>query len=133
MTSEYAMTYKKILLLTNGHMEGYQSGGVINVSRWKTFRDIIAQFFAMPKGRGVDQGYAVHGKNNKMPSRALCYNPAKPTAFASLNKLSAALPNRNKPDIRAYLEHQKAYTMHRPLRKRFLRNPYTVTKLMDVW
>jgi hypothetical protein len=68
-----------------------------------------------------------------MSARALYYNPAKPTAFTTLNKLSATLPTKNKSDVKAWLEHQKAYKMHRPLRKRFLRNPYTVTNLMDVW
>jgi len=40
---------QKILLLTNAHLEGYQPGGVINVSRGKKFREIIAPLY----GRGV--------------------------------------------------------------------------------
>jgi len=35
-------------------------------------------------------------------------------------------------DVKAWLQYQDAYTMHRPVRKSFLRNPYTVTNLMDV-
>jgi len=35
--------------------------------------------------------------------------------------------------IKAWLEEQDAYTLHRPVRKRFARNPYTVTKVKDVW
>jgi hypothetical protein len=31
------------------------------------------------------------------------------------------------------LEYQFAYTIHRPARKRFLGNPYTVSNLIDVW
>jgi len=39
-----------------------------------------------------------------------------------------------KPDvIRAWLEKQDAYTLHRQVRKRFARNPYTVSKMMHVW
>ena len=74
--------------------------------------------------------YAVHGKNSKMA--ALYYNPEKSTDFSTLDKLSAALPKKNKAEVRAWLEYQDAYTMHRAARKRFLRNPYTVSNLMDV-
>ena len=28
---------------------------------------------------------------------------------------------------------QDAYTLHKPLRRRFARNPYTVDKLLDDW
>ena len=35
--------------------------------------------------------------------------------------------------IRAWLEKQDAYTLHRPAKKRFAHNPYTVTNVMDVW
>ena len=34
---------------------------------------------------------------------------------------------------KAWLEEQDAYTLHRPVRKRFARNPYTVTNVRDVW
>jgi hypothetical protein len=64
---------------------------------------------------------------------SLYYNPEKPTAFPTLDKLAAALPKKNKSDVKAWLLYQDAYTMHKPVRKRFLRNPYTVTKFMDVW
>ena len=49
VTSDDLRKYKKILLLTNAHLEGYQPGGVINVSRGKKFREIIAPLY----GRGV--------------------------------------------------------------------------------
>jgi uncharacterized surface protein with fasciclin (FAS1) repeats len=80
-----------------------------------------------------NQGYAVRGKNTKMASRALYYNSSKPPAFSTLNKLAVALPKKNKSDVKAWLENQDAYTMYRPVRKRFLRIPYTLTNLMDVW
>ena len=32
-----------------------------------------------------------------------------------------------------WLDQQEAYTLHKSLRKRFVHNPYTVSKLMDVW
>jgi hypothetical protein len=36
-------------------------------------------------------------------------------------------------ELRERLESQDDYTSHRPVRKRFPRNPYTVKKSMDVW
>jgi len=63
---------------------------------------------------------------------SLYYNPEKPTAFSTLDKLSAAIPRKNIPDIKTWLQYQDVYTMYRPVRKRFLRNPYTVTNIMDV-
>jgi len=56
VTTHDLRTYKKILLLTNAHLEGYQTGGVINVSQRKMFREIIAPLFARPKSRGVESG-----------------------------------------------------------------------------
>jgi len=64
---------------------------------------------------------------------AMYYNPQKPITFSTLDKLPAALPKKNKSDVKACLEYKNAYTMHRPARRRFLRNPYTVSNLMDVW
>jgi hypothetical protein len=78
-----------------------------------------------------NRGYAVHGKNTKLT--AIYYNPEKPTAFSTLDKLSAAIARKNKSDIKALFEYQDAYTMGRPAWRRFLLNPYTVTNLMDFW
>jgi len=68
-----------------------------------------------------------------MSTSELYYNPARPLAFFNLRNLAAAIPKKNKYDVRTWLEQQDAYTQHRPVRKRFLRNPYTVKNLMDVW
>jgi len=58
----------------------------------------------------------------------LYYDPARPSAFSTLQKLRLAA-KKGKPDvIRAWLEKQDAHTLHRPVRKRFARNP-----LIDVW
>jgi len=35
--------------------------------------------------------------------------------------------------LKAWLEKQDAYTLHRPVKKRFARNPYSVNNVMDVW
>jgi len=36
-------------------------------------------------------------------------------------------------NIGAWLEKQDAYTLHRPIRKRFARNTYSMNNVMDVW
>ena len=48
VTSDDLRTYRKILLMTNAHLERYQPGGVIHVSRGKKFRKI--------KGTDVESG-----------------------------------------------------------------------------
>jgi hypothetical protein len=96
-------------------------------------REIIAPFSRCSKTGVSNQGYAIHGKNTEMSAMALYYNPEKPSAFSTLNKITEALPKKNKSDVRDWLEHQDDYTMHRPVRKRFLRNPNTYSNIMDVW
>ena len=77
----------------------------------------------------------------------LYYDPARQSAFSTLRKIlsgtttATARKDTSKPGakkksvdtIRAWLEKQYAYTLHRPVRKRFVRNPYTVTNVMNVW
>ena len=65
----------------------------------------------------------------------LYYDPSRPSAFSSLKKLQTAAKEigKKRGDIKAWLEKQDAYTLHRPLRKRFPRNPYTVNNIMGVW
>jgi len=67
----------------------------------------------------------------------LYYDPARPTAFSTLRKLVVAAKKKRMniklDDIRDWLEKRDAYTLHRPNRKRFARNPYTVNNVMDVW
>jgi len=131
VTSDDLRKYKKILLLTNAHLEGYDPSGAINFGRGNKFREIIAPFFASPKSRGVESGLRRAWKYTKLTAKY--YNPEKPTAFSTLDKLAAAIPRKNKSDVKEWLEYQDVYKMHRPARSRFLRNPYTVTNLMQVW
>jgi hypothetical protein len=56
VTSDELRKYKKILLLTNAHLEGYDTAGAINVGRGKKFREIIAPLFPRLKSRGVESG-----------------------------------------------------------------------------
>jgi len=41
--------------------------------------------------------------------------------------------NNNKRDVAQWLSGQDTYTLHKPVRKRFPRNQYTVTNIDDVW
>ena len=50
--------HKKIILLTNAHLEGYDPEG-----RGKKVREIIAPLFARPKSRGVESGLRRAWKN----------------------------------------------------------------------
>jgi len=70
-----------------------------------------------------------------MATSSLYYDPAKPSAFSTFKNLRVAVKKENKKlgDIRAWLEKQDAYTLHRPVIKRFARNPYSLNKMMDVW
>ena len=64
----------------------------------------------------------------------LYYDPAHPSAFSTAEKLRAATSGKDKKkSVRAWLEKQDAYTLHRQMRKRFPRNPYSVTNAIDVW
>jgi len=44
-----------------------------------------------------------------------------------------AVRKKKPDDITAWLEKQDDYTLHRPIRKRFARNRYSVNNVMDVW
>ena len=65
----------------------------------------------------------------------LYYDPARPSAFSTVEKLraAAAASKKDKKVVRTWLEKQHDYTLHRQVRKRFPRNPYSVTNVMDVW
>jgi len=60
------------------------------------------------------------------------YKLRKPTVSHAPSKRTK-LKQKTPGQIKAWLETQDAYTLHRPLRKRFPRNPYTVNNMDDVW
>jgi hypothetical protein len=98
VTSDDLRKYKKILLLTNAHLEGYDPAGAINDGRGKKFGEIFAHFSRGPNSGVSNWGYAVYGKNTKLT--AIYYNPEKQTAFSTLDKLAAAIPRKNKSDVK---------------------------------
>jgi len=77
--------------------------------------------------------------------RRLYTNPAAPSVFSSLHSLQQAVKHaaavkgkqtkvkqKTPNQIKEWLETQDAYTLHRALRKRFPRNPYSVNNIDDV-
>ena len=64
---------------------------------------------------------------------ALFYNPIFPSAFSTLPKLKKAVKSKDRNKVHNWLIKQDAYTFHKPVRKRFLRNPYTVNNIYDVF
>ena len=77
--------------------------------------------------------------------RKLYFDPSKPSGFSTQQKLQNAVTRRSTSkqkqktarataaDIKAWLLKQDAYTLHRPVRKRFPGNPYTLNNINDVW
>jgi hypothetical protein len=66
------------------------------------------------------------------------YDASKPSAFSTLAKLQAAIERQAEgksvplAKTPAWLEHQDAYTLHKPVRKHFPPNLSIVTNVMDV-
>lgn len=61
-------------------------------------------------------------------------DPGNPAGFSTIDKLWRAV-NKSIPkiNIKKWLESQNAYTLHRPIRKRFKRNRFSVTNIDDLW
>jgi len=63
------------------------------------------------------------------------YDPLHEAAFGTLEKLKRVAKKTEvaKPgEVNPWLEQPDAYTLHRPIRKRFPRNPYSVDNIMDL-
>jgi hypothetical protein len=60
------------------------------------------------------------------------YDPIHTAGFSSVAKLVSAAKS-NKRNVEKWLSGQDTYTLHKPVRKRFQRNPHTVTNIDDVW
>jgi hypothetical protein len=67
-----------------------------------------------------------------MPLDKIYYDPKYAASFESVVKLVKA-SNSKRRDVEDWLSSQNAYTLHKPVRKLFPRNPYTVTNIDGVW
>jgi hypothetical protein len=68
---------------------------------------------------------------------SLYYEPSKPSAFSILAKLQAAVrqakgKNPSPRVTQDWLQQQDAYTLHKPVTKRFSRIPYTVNNVIHM-
>jgi transposase InsO family protein len=64
------------------------------------------------------------------------YDPSHHASYATLRKLATTIrPSdaKQKSKLQTWLREQDAFTLHRSVRKRFARNPYTVNNILDVW
>ena len=62
------------------------------------------------------------------------YDPKHAAGFGSVEKLvKASTRKHKKQDVEEWLAGQNTYTLHKPVRKRFPRIPYTVTNIDDMW
>jgi hypothetical protein len=60
------------------------------------------------------------------------YDPEHPEDFGSVSNLVTA-SKKNRKDVQEWLSAQDTFTLHKPVRKRFPRNPYIVTNIYDFW
>lgn len=62
------------------------------------------------------------------------YNPKHSAGFSSSSKLIKALKGKVPPKkVKEWLQSQDAYTLHKPIRKNFQRNKYSVSNKDDLW
>ena len=67
----------------------------------------------------------------------LYFDHGLPSVFSNSKQLYAAVRDskigKRARELRAWLEAQDAFPLHRPVRKRFPRSPYGVKNIMSVW
>ena len=86
--------------------------------------------------RKLQQAVAATSKQIKTPDAAAALSSPHTLQKAAVSHAPSKrteLKQKTPSHIKAWLETQDAYTLHRPLRKRFPRNPYTVNNIEDVW
>jgi len=101
---------------------------------WSLYTDPAAPS-AFSSLRKLQQAVAATSKQIKTPAAAALFSPhtlRKATVSHAPSKRSE-LKQKTPSQIKAWLERQDAYTLHRPIRKRFPRNPYNVNIIDDVW
>jgi len=60
------------------------------------------------------------------------YDPTHPAGFGGVSKLKSA-SQKSMKKTRKFLSKQLAYTLHRPMRKRFPTRPYKTSGINDLW
>jgi len=90
---------------------------------------------AFSRLRKLQQAVPATSKQIKTPAAAASSRPhmLRKAAVSHAPSIWTELKQKTPSQIKVWLETQVAYTLHRPLRKRFPRNPYTVNNIDDVW
>ena len=69
-----------------------------------------------------------------MTFEKLYYDPSNYASYSAVDNLTRAVkPNFSRGEVVRWLESQDAYTLHRPLHRKFPRLHYNVTNIDDVW
>jgi len=83
--------------------------------------------------RKLHQAVVATSKQIEKPAALSRPHTLRKAAVSHAPSKRSELKQKTPSQIKAWLETQDAYTLHRPLRKRFPRNPYTVNNIDDVW
>jgi len=126
--------YKANLQLTNAHLQGCEPGENVQTSRRPKSETLFQSRFLRQRGFAeLKFHYGNTGIGTDMAGK-LYFDCERPTGFSTLITLHPAGRGIGKTagELRAWPEVQDAYTLHRPVRTRFPRNPYTVNNIMEV-
>jgi len=99
---------------------------------WKLYTDPAAPS-AFSSLRKLQQAVFATSKQIKTPATLSSPHTLRKAAVSHAPSKRSELKQKTPSQIKAWLETQDAYTFHRPLRKRFPRNPYTFNNIDDVW
>lgn len=62
------------------------------------------------------------------------YDVSNPASYSSVNKLANEMKGKmNREEVKKWLSSQEAYTLHRPVHKRFSRNRYILSNFNELW
>lgn len=61
------------------------------------------------------------------------YDPSHPASYGSITALQSAVPGATRLNTINWLKGEETYTLHRPVRRRFQRNPIVVDGIDDQW
>jgi len=118
---------KNTVTFQDRHISKYSQSLVPHVRTKRTKESSIrALFHNSLLKKGSSLGICV------MSVGKIYYDPKHTAGFSSAAKLVSAAKSINR-NVEEWLSGQDAYTLHKPVRKRFPRNPYTVTNVDGVW
>jgi len=78
------------------------------------------------------------GDDTQEQLREIYYDPKDPGSYGGVDKLfrsglEAGIPNLTRPQVQKFLTDQQAYSLHKPARKNFGRNPTYVKGIDQQW